>query len=370
MIVLETDSEIAPCLVEDLIADSAQEAILAARNLGSTRWASLARAWSVAYLFGRLESIFASGEEPVGAFRRALDELAEFFASAAKSGFASLGQEAGNDFDPPNGFGTVEGVTGDHYGRLFKEFSSSSYWDEPARLLSLRLTRNEVDLDSLKDKEVLDAGCGGGRYTVAWRKLGAKRAVGIDLSRIGVEDARRRVAEAGISGVEFEEGSVLELPFRDESFDIVFSNGVLHHTVDWKAGIAEIVRVLRKGGLGWLYLIEKPGGLFWDSIEILRVIMKDERRDVARGALQVLGIPANRIFYMLDHVLVPINVRLTREEIENCLAESGATSIRRLTRGADFDRIERIYQNDPYADLKYGVGENRFVFSKEWESRR
>jgi hypothetical protein len=123
--------------------------------------------------------------------------------------------------------------------------------------------------------------------------------------------------------------------------------------------------VLRKGGLGWLYLIEKPGGLFWDSIEILRVIMKDEKRDVARGALQVLGIPANRIFYMLDHVLVPINIRLTPEEIENCLTESGATSIRRLTRGADFDRIERIYEDDPYADLKFGVGENRFVFSKE-----
>jgi predicted TPR repeat methyltransferase len=295
MILLETDNEIAPCLVEDLIASSAQDAIAAARNLGSTRWASLARAWSVAYLFGRLEAIFASGEEPVGAFNRALDDLTEFFAAARKSGFAALG-EAGDDFDPPNDLIGVEGMTGDHYGRLFKEFSSTSYWDEPARLLSLRLARNEIDLDSLKGKEVLDAGCGGGRYTVAWRLLGAKRAVGIDLSSIGVEDARLRVAEADISGVEFEEGSVLEVPFRDDSFDIVFSNGVLHHTVDWKAGVAELVRVLRKGGLGWLYLIEKPGGLFWDSIEILRVIMKDEKRHVARGALQMLGIPANRIF--------------------------------------------------------------------------
>jgi hypothetical protein len=78
----------------------------------------------------------------------------------------------------------------------------------------------------------------------------------------------------------------------------------------------------------------------------------------------MLGIPANRIFYMLDHVLVPVNIRLTPEEIEGCLADAGAVDIRRLTRGADFDRIERIHQKEPYADLKYGVGENRYVFSK------
>jgi hypothetical protein len=92
--------------------------------------------------------------------------------------------------------------------------------------------------------------------------------------------------------------------------------------------------------------------------------MKDEKRDFARAAIQALGIPANRIFYMLDHVLVPINIRLAPEQIEECLAESGATSIRRLTRGADFDRIETIHRNDPHADLKYGVGENRYIFSK------
>lgn len=363
MMVLERD--IAPCLVEDLISNRAKDAILAAQRLGNTRWASFARAWSVPYMFGRLETIFASGDEPVAALNRALASLSEFFDAAANSGFAALGQESGNELDQSSGRSGVEGVTGDHYGRLFKEFSSTSYWEEPARLLSLRLTRNGINLGSLNEMEVLDAGCGGGRYTVAWRMLGAKRAVGIDVSTIGVEDARKRVADAGIAGVEFEVGSVLALPFSAESFDVVFSNGVLHHTVDWQAGIAELVRVLRRGGLGWLYLIEKPGGLFWDTIEILRIIMMDEKRHVAREALHSLGIPANRVFYMLDHVLVPINIRLTPQEIEECLGDSGATSIRRLTRGADFDRIEAIYRNDPYASLKYGVGENRYVFSKD-----
>jgi len=69
--------------------------------------------------------------------------------------------------------------------------------------------------------------------------------------------------------VVFEHGNVLALPFATSGFAIVFSNGVLHHTVDWEQGVKELVRVLKPGGLGWLYLIENPGGLFWDIIEVL-----------------------------------------------------------------------------------------------------
>ena len=68
---------------------------------------------------------------------------------------------------------------------------------------------------------------------------------------------------------------------------------------------------------------------------------------------------------MLDHVMVPINIRLRPEEIEYCLAKAGATGVRRLNRGTDFDRIEKIYQEEPFATVKYGVGENRYVFSKD-----
>lgn len=365
MMILENDLEIAPCLSEGLISDTAQDAIVAARGLGDTRWASVARAWSVVYLFNRMERIFASEQDPVAALRCALNDLTEFLAAAAKCGLAALGAQADEDLDRLADRRSIEGVTGEHYGKLFERFSEASYWGEPMRLLSLRLTRNGIDTSSLKGKEVLDAGCGAGRYTVAWHMLGASRTVGIDVSSIGISDARRRIAEAEIGGVEFEEGNVLQLPFEDNSFDIVFSNGVLHHTADWQAGVGELARVLRRGGLGWLYLIEKPGGLFWDLIEVMRAIMRDEKRDVIRAALHASGTSANRIFYMLDHVLVPINLRLTPEEVEDCLAKAGATGIRRLLRGTDFDRIERIYQKEPYADVKYGVGENRYVFSKD-----
>jgi SAM-dependent methyltransferase len=352
--------------IEAVIADYSRSLLVASQSLGSSRWASMARACCILHLFNGMEQVFASNREPIRGVNDLFDKLTSFLKAAAACGFNQLGallihKGAVDESD----FSAIESATGEHYGRLFQTFSDSSFWDEPVALLRLRLERNEIDLACLPEQEVLDAGCGGGRYTVAWRLLGAKRAVGVDISRIGLAGARRRVGESGIDGVSFRQGSVLDLPFPNDTFDLVFSNGVLHHTVDWKKGIAELVRVLKPDGRGWLYLIESPGGLFWSVIEALRELMKDEDREFARATLQMLGVPDNRIFYMLDHVMAPINMRLTPHEIVECLVLAGATRIRRLNRGADFDRIERIYQKEPFAELKYGVGENRYVFSKE-----
>ncbi|MFN6204671.1 MAG: hypothetical protein ACK496_19660, partial [Acidobacteriota bacterium] len=126
----------------------------------------------------------------------------------------------------------------------------------------------------------------------------------------------------------------------------------------------QLVRVLKPGGLGWLYLIENPGGLFWEMIEIMRQIMANEEHRLAREILGLMGLPANRIFYMLDHVLAPVNLRLTPQEIEEALGDSGAVAVQRLARGTDFDRIERLHRGEPYASVKYGVGENRYIFSR------
>jgi len=359
------DIAIAPCLASGPIAGAARETVLAARNLEDNSWSSFTKACATPYLFNGMERVFDSGQEPVVEINRLLENLASFFTLAAKIGFGELAAPPGAQVEPDEETsGQVEEVTGEHYGLLFENFSTGSYWDEPARLLMLRLERNHIDLDELPRKRVLDAGCGNGRYTAAWRLIGAGQAVGVDISPLNIATARRRVEQSNIDGVSFEQGNALQLPFPDDSFDIVFSNGVLHHTVDWRAGVAECVRTLKTGGLGWLYLIENPGGLFWDVIEVLRVIARGLDGNAARSALQTLGMPANRIFYMLDHVMVPINIRLSPDEIIACLKEAGATAIRRLKRGADFDRIERIHRGEPFAEVKYGVGENRFVFSK------
>jgi ubiquinone/menaquinone biosynthesis C-methylase UbiE len=351
-----------PWLAGGALTDAGQQAVQAAARLGNTRGASLARAWCVPYLVDAMERAFASDLEPTVQVQTALDQVTAFLQAAAATRFAALGPVSPA---ARNGNMDIEAETGEHYGTLFEAFAADSFWEEARHLLGTRLERNGVGSARYRGKRVLDAGCGGGRYSVAWRLLGASHVTGIDVSATGIEDARQRVAARGLGDVVFQQASALELPFPDRSFDVVFSNGVLHHTTDWRRGVREVVRVLAPKGLGWLYLIERPGGLLAEVVEILRLIMSCDQREVARAALHMLGTPANRVYYMLDQVMVPINHRFSSEEVASALVDAGATNIRRLTRGTDFDRIEQIYRQRPFATVKYGIGENRFVFSKE-----
>lgn len=361
-----TDLEIAPCLAKGPLAESGAEFTNTARELGDKPFASTLRAWCVPALFARMEQLLDNGQDPVDGVNSALRDLTKFLSSTGSAGFDSIRTDSSlaNSTSDGSTNSDVKEVTGDHYGNLFKNFSPESYWDEPVKLLEQRLSRNSIERTDIQNKSVLDSGCGGGRYSAAWRLLGANPVVGVDISPINIRDAANRAELAKHDGISFREGNVLALPIEDKTFDIVFSNGVLHHTTDWKKGIEELIRVLKPGGWGWLYLIENPGGVFWDVIEILRVVMKDEDKARSRAALQQMGMPANRIFYMLDHVMVPINLRLSSEDIEDCLQSNGAVNIRRLTRGADIDRIEHIARGEKYATERFGVGENRYIFSK------
>jgi len=357
--------EIAPCLHEGPLAAPGSELVEEAAALSPGVWSEILKAWSIPFVFHERERVFAAPEDPVAPIQRMLEALAASLRrgrQANRQGFLGAAEAQGAEAGSV-GSG-VEDATGEHYGKLFRGFSSGSYSDETPELLRVRLSRNGIDPDVYEAKHLLDAGCGGGRYSLAWRRLGAGSVTGLDISEINIEEARQRAEGAQLDGLAFERGNVLDLPYPDDHFDAVFSNGVLHHTTDWKGGVRELVRVLRPGGWGWLYVISDPGGLFWDTIEILRVVTRGLDRSRARKALRLLGLPGNRVFYMLDHVLVPINLRSTPDEVEATLRASGARDILRLVRGTDFDRIESIHRDDPHAVAKYGVGENRFVFSK------
>lgn len=105
-----------------------------------------------------------------------------------------------------------------------------------------------ADFPSVKGIDVLEIGVGMGADFLRWVHAGA-RAVGIDLTEraTGITAERLRV-RAGIDSPWLSVADCERLPFADESFDLVYSWGVLHHTSDTKKGLAEAVRVLRSGG--------------------------------------------------------------------------------------------------------------------------
>jgi arsenite methyltransferase len=99
-------------------------------------------------------------------------------------------------------------------------------------------------------ERVLDLGCGAGTDTlVAAQMVGPEGSVtGIDMTEEMLAKARGSVAELSVTNVELVAGEAESLPFADESFDVVISNGVIDLIPDKDAVFAEIHRVLTPGG--------------------------------------------------------------------------------------------------------------------------
>jgi SAM-dependent methyltransferase len=105
--------------------------------------------------------------------------------------------------------------------------------------------------DELRGKLILDVGCGMGRFAEVASRWGA-RVIGVDLSTAAEVAAQNLGAR---DGVFFFQADAFALPFANESFDFIYSLGVLHHTPDCEKAFKGLVKFLKPGGTIaiWLY---------------------------------------------------------------------------------------------------------------------
>ena len=107
--------------------------------------------------------------------------------------------------------------------------------------------------DFFPGKKILDAGCGNGRFAYYAAKYGAE-VWAIDLSP-AVEVARRNTQACNVHVVQ---SDLHHPPFALESFDFIYSIGVLHHLPDPEAAFQNLLRFLKPGGSVQIYLYWKP----------------------------------------------------------------------------------------------------------------
>lgn len=119
-----------------------------------------------------------------------------------------------------------------------------------------------------KDLDVLEIGCGLGTDGAQFAKAGA-RYTGIDLTDAAVDLARRRFEIFNLPG-SFRVADAERLDFPDNSFDLVYSHGVLHHTPDTQAAVREIYRVLRPSGRAMVMLYHRDSYNYRVNISVLR----------------------------------------------------------------------------------------------------
>lgn len=122
--------------------------------------------------------------------------------------------------------------------------------------------------EKAKGLRVLEIGCGLGTDGARFARAGA-HYTGVDLTDAAVSLARRRFELEGLPG-EFRVADAESLEFADESFDLVYSHGVLHHTPDARAALKEVHRVLAPGGRAVVMLYHRDSYNYRVNIRVLR----------------------------------------------------------------------------------------------------
>lgn len=182
--------------------------------------------------------------------------------------------------------------------------------------------------DFFKGKDVLDCGYGGTGWGLElFARSGARRVAGIDLNErwrdLNIQRLSNYSCEKDIRA-----GSVLDLPFEDNSFDYVHSNGVLHHTTDWKKGAAEMARTLKPGGSMFLMLYGKfapVGALIHGTYRFLGKVIPYAWTS---AFVKKTGFLRHSEISLLDAMYVPIEDHLSEKEIFDHLRSLGLTNLR------------------------------------------
>jgi ubiquinone/menaquinone biosynthesis C-methylase UbiE len=173
-----------------------------------------------------------------------------------------------------------EDPCGEVYGKE-REFGTREFFDEVERHRYEQYApwmREVMGFDQFAGARLVEIGCGMGTDLLQFARGGAS-CTGVDLTPRSVEisrlhfDVYRMTADFALSDAE-------RLPFADESFDVFYSNGVLHHTPDTETAIREAHRILKPGGTAKVMLYHRNSWAYWVDLILKQGIY---RRELFRG---------------------------------------------------------------------------------------
>jgi ubiquinone/menaquinone biosynthesis C-methylase UbiE len=157
-----------------------------------------------------------------------------------------------------------------------------------------------VAFDGYRGRSVLEVGCGAAVDLARFAKGGA-RVTGVDLAASAIDLARANFAQQGLEGA-FDVADGEQLPFPDNSFDLVYAHGVVQYTANPQKLVAECRRVLKPGGeavfqvynrVSWLNALSKlmKTALEHDDAPVLLKFSIGEFRRLLAGFSTVTIVP-------------------------------------------------------------------------------
>jgi ubiquinone/menaquinone biosynthesis C-methylase UbiE len=163
---------------------------------------------------------------------------------------------------------------GAKYGAKY-EFATREFFDEVERNRYQEYAPwmpSVMGFNDFAGARLVEIGCGMGTDLLQFARGGA-HCTGVDLTPRSIEISRLHF-DLYQMRADFVLTDAEKLPFADESFDVVYSNGVLHHTPGTEQAIREAHRILRPGGVAKVMLYHRHSFYYWSEIILHRGLLR------------------------------------------------------------------------------------------------
>lgn len=183
-------------------------------------------------------------------------------------------------------------------------------------------------------KEILDAGCGGGRWSYGLARLGAQ-VTAVDINASAIEATDRALTKVG------HPHRMVQTPLealgdalpKDQQFDLVWSWGVLHHCRSFVRALDRVCERVKPGGVIYLYLYGRESVPFGKDVQLFkeRVRYNALPTEASRLAflLEKAGGDETRVHQLHDNFAPLINRRYTFEQAKELLEARGFSQVLR-----------------------------------------
>ena len=204
----------------------------------------------------------------------------------------------------PSPEGTKEFYNETDY-RFFNALKKVAHPDFPDEIPFNRL----IDYQSLKEKKILEIGCGSGVNAAIFASLGID-ITAVDITEKAIDLTQKRFKVFGLRG-KILRVDAEKMTFENESFDYVWSWGVIHHTANIQNAISEIYRVLKYDGRAQIMVYNRNsfrywllGGLYYGIIKgrIFRMSLEEVNKSFTDGyiARHLTKREARQLFSMFN----------------------------------------------------------------------
>jgi ubiquinone/menaquinone biosynthesis C-methylase UbiE len=204
--------------------------------------------------------------------------------------------------------------------------------------LYYKYLQNFCEFENHFNEKILEIGCGLGTDSVEYAKNGSN-ITAIDLGEDQVNLTKLNFELRGLKYDEISVGNCENLKFDNESFDLVYSFGVLHHTIDITKSVSEIKRVLKEDGEAIIMLYSRGWKHYFKRCFI---------HGILRGKIFIHNFDWQKVYNEVSEVYggSPKTLILTRRQILNLFKDFNIISLEK-------DRLGEFFDYKPYNTIVF-----------------